>query len=128
MAGYDVGSRVAQTVARSFPDRVHALVASPPLPGAGKRVLEPDAEREFRYQPFHQLSLAEVTSARDERIAVPTTVLWPEFDPSFPLAWGDRLGEFFADATLTSLPAWATSSRSKRPVTSRPRSAPPSPL
>jgi pimeloyl-ACP methyl ester carboxylesterase len=56
VAGYDVGSRVAQTVARLLPDRVHALVVSPPLPGAGKRVLEPEAEREFRYQAFHQLS------------------------------------------------------------------------
>ena len=170
VAGYDVGSRVAQIAARLFPDRVRALVVSPPLPGAGNRVLEPAAEREFWYQAFHQLnlveeiidgrpdavraylrhfwshwsgpsfapaeveldrladlyggpgaftasiawyragagtvarSLAEVTPARDERIAAPTTVLWPEFDPLFPPSWGDRLAEFFADATLTPLP------------------------
>jgi pimeloyl-ACP methyl ester carboxylesterase len=170
LAGYDVGSRVAQTVARLFPDRVRALVVSPPLPGAGKRVLEPSAEREFWYQAFHQLSLveeiidgrpdavraylrhfwshwsgpsfapadaeldrladlyggpgaftasiawyragsgtvarslAEASPAPEERIAVPTTALWPEFDPLFPPAWGDRLAEFFADATLTPLP------------------------
>ena len=170
VAGYDVGSRVAQTVARSFPDRVRALVVAPPMPGAGKRVLLAEAEREFWYQAFHQLSLveeiidarpdavraylrhfwshwsgpsfspadaeldrlaglygapgaftasiawyragagtvarslAEVTPARDERIAVPTTVLWPEFDPLFPPAWSDRLAEFFVDATLTPLP------------------------
>ena len=41
---------------------------------------------------------------RHERIAVPTTVLWPELDPLFPPAWGDRLDEFFAEVTLTSLP------------------------
>ncbi len=170
LAGYDVGSRVAQTVARLFPDRVRALVVSPPLPGAGKRVLEPSAEREFWYQAFHQLSLveeiidgrpdavraylrhfwshwsgpsfapadaeldrladlyggpgaftasiawyragsgtvarslAEASPAPEDRIAVPTTALWPEFDPLFPPAWGDRLDEFFADATLTPLP------------------------
>jgi pimeloyl-ACP methyl ester carboxylesterase len=170
LAGYDVGSRVAQTVARLVPDRVRALVVSPPLPGAGKRVLEPSAEREFWYQAFHQLSLveeiidgrpdavraylrhfwshwsgpsfapadaeldrladlyggpgaftasiawyragsgtvarslAEASPAPEERIAVPTTALWPEFDPLFPPAWGDRLAEFFADATLTPLP------------------------
>jgi pimeloyl-ACP methyl ester carboxylesterase len=170
LAGYDVGSRVAQTVARLFPDRVRALVVSPPLPGAGNRVLEPTAEREFWYQAFHQLSLAEemidgrpdavraylrhfwshwsgpsfvpaggeldrlaglyggpgaftasiawyragsgtvvrslaeIAPAREQRIAVPTTVLWPEFDPLFPSDWGDRLAEFFADATLTPLP------------------------
>lgn len=170
VAGYDVGSRVAQTVARLFAGRVRALVVSPPLPGAGERVLAPEAEREFWYQAFHQLalaeeiidgrrhavraylrhfwshwsgpsfapaerdldrladlyggpgafvasiawyragsgtvarSLAEVAPTREERIAVPTTVLWPEFDPLFPPAWGDRLAEFFADATVTVLP------------------------
>ena len=170
LAGYDVGSRVAQAVAHAFPDRVRALVISPPLPGAGERVLAPEAEREFWYQAFHQLSLveeiidgrpeavraylrhfwshwsgpsfvpadapldrlvgaygapgaftasiawyragsgtvarslAEVAPAADERIAVPTTVLWPELDPLFPPAWSDRLAEFFADATLTPLP------------------------
>jgi pimeloyl-ACP methyl ester carboxylesterase len=31
-------------------------------------------------------------------------VFWPEHDPLFPPAWSDRLGEFFADATLTPLP------------------------
>ncbi len=169
LAGYDVGSRVAQAVAHGFRDRVRALVISPPLPGAGDRVLAPAAEREFWYQAFHQLSLveeildgrpeavraylrhfwthwsgpsfvpadveldrlagvygapgaftasiawyragsgtvarslAEVPPAPDERVAVPTTVLWPEHDPLFPPAWSDRLGEFFADATLRPL-------------------------
>ena len=59
LAGYDVGSRTAQAVARSRPDRVRALVVSPPLPGAGTRVLTPDGQREFWYQAFHQLDLAE---------------------------------------------------------------------
>jgi pimeloyl-ACP methyl ester carboxylesterase len=31
------------------------------------------------------------------RIGVPTTVLWPDQDPLFPVEWSDRLGEFFAD-------------------------------
>jgi pimeloyl-ACP methyl ester carboxylesterase len=39
----------------------------------------------------------------DTPIAVPTTVLWPEHDPLFPRAWSDRIGEFFAAATLTEL-------------------------
>ena len=59
LAGYDIGSRIAQTVARTAPERVRALVVAPPLPGAGDRVLAPDAQREFWYQPFHQLDLAE---------------------------------------------------------------------
>lgn len=58
LAGYDVGSRVAQSVARMQPDLVDALVLSPPLPGAGDRVLTAQAQSEFWYQAFHQLPLA----------------------------------------------------------------------
>ena len=58
LAGYDVGSRVAQSVARMQPDLVRALVLSPPLPGAGGRVLTATAQSEFWYQAFHQLPLA----------------------------------------------------------------------
>ena len=137
---------------------------SPPLPGAGDRVLTAAAQREFWYQPFHALglaeelldgrpqavraylrhfwshwsgpsfepdgrrldhlaevygppgamtasvawyragsgmvamSLAERAPARADRIAVPTTILWPEHDPLFPPAWSDRLGGFFSAA------------------------------
>jgi pimeloyl-ACP methyl ester carboxylesterase len=59
IAGYDIGSRIAQAAARARPDLVRALVVSPPLPGAGDRVLSPDAQREFWYQAFHRLGLAE---------------------------------------------------------------------
>jgi pimeloyl-ACP methyl ester carboxylesterase len=59
IAGYDVGSRIAQAIARDTPEAVRALVLSPPLPGAGERVLAPEAQREFWYQYFHQLPLIE---------------------------------------------------------------------
>lgn len=59
LAGYDVGSRVAQSVARMHPHLVKALVLSPPLPGAGDRVLSPHAMHEFWYQAFHQLPIAD---------------------------------------------------------------------
>ena len=41
LAGYDIGSRIAQTIARQFPERVRALVVTPPMPGAGQRLLNP---------------------------------------------------------------------------------------
>jgi pimeloyl-ACP methyl ester carboxylesterase len=166
LAGYDVGSRVAQIMAADYPDLVRALVVTPPLPGIGRRVLEPRAQREFWYQSFHQLplanelidgqpgavraylahfwahwsgpgftldpayldhlagvygppgaftasigwyragsgavarSLAEQPPAPGDRLPLPVTVLWPEFDPLFPRAWSDRLDEFFADVTV----------------------------
>jgi pimeloyl-ACP methyl ester carboxylesterase len=169
IAGYDVGSRIAQTIARARPDLVGAIVVSPPLPGAGDRVLTAQAQREFWYQAFHQLnladeiidghrsavraylryfwehwsgpayqqteadldrlvslyevrgaftasiawyragsgtvarSLAELSAEHPAQITVPTSVLWPEFDPLFPQDWSDRLDEFFSNATLNTL-------------------------
>jgi pimeloyl-ACP methyl ester carboxylesterase len=58
IAGYDIGGRVAQTIAQTAPELVRAIVVSPPLPGAGDRVLTADAQREFWYQAFHQLDVA----------------------------------------------------------------------
>lgn len=166
LAGYDIGSRIAQTVARESPGLVRALVITPPLPGIGHRILEPQAQNEFWYQAFHRLPLAgelidgspaavrdylshfwshwsgpsftldddalahlvsaygapgaftasigwyragaglvarsvgEQPPAPGDRIAVPTTVLWPEHDPLFPRAWSDRLDEFFSDISV----------------------------
>jgi pimeloyl-ACP methyl ester carboxylesterase len=170
IAGYDVGSRVAQQMAREAPEVVRALVLAPPLPGVGTRVLSEGAVREFWYQSFHRLdlaerlidgsppaaraylehfwahwsgpgytpdpaeldrlaeaygapgafvasigwyragggtvarSLAEQPPAPEDRIAVPTTVLWPAHDPLFPVQWSDRIDAFFSAATLTALP------------------------
>jgi pimeloyl-ACP methyl ester carboxylesterase len=169
IAGYDVGSRVAQEIARVAPGSVGALVVAPPLPGVGERVLSERAQREFWYQAFHQLpmvdriidgnapavraylehfwshwsgpsfrqseselqrltalygapgafvasigwyragsgtvatSLAESAPEPDDRIAVATTVLWPERDPLFPPEWSDRIAEFFSNATVQTL-------------------------
>src|SRR6185312_11617667 len=58
LAGYDVGSRIAQAIARDRADLVRALVIAPPLPGIGDRILAPAAQREFWYQAFHNLELA----------------------------------------------------------------------
>jgi pimeloyl-ACP methyl ester carboxylesterase len=56
LVGYDVGNRVARTIALARPEIVKAMVLSPPLPGIGERILRSE---EFWYQPFHKLPLAE---------------------------------------------------------------------
>jgi len=145
LAGYDVGSRTAQQLARAAPDRIGALVLAPPLPGVGdrelcERLLDGDRAAVRSYLEHFwshwsgpaytadpaeldrlatlygepgaftasigwyrsgsgtvAMSLAERPPAPPDRIPIPTTVLWPEHDPLFPAAWGDRLHEFFAD-------------------------------
>src|SRR3954463_4570959 len=66
LAGYAVGSRAAQWVAANHPERVSALVISPPVSGAGERVLTPEAMAEFWYQAFHQLDLCDELIDGDE--------------------------------------------------------------
>ena len=58
LAGYDIGSRIAQTLARQAPERVRALVVTPPVPGAGRRLLTPEVLAESWYQDLHRLDLA----------------------------------------------------------------------
>jgi pimeloyl-ACP methyl ester carboxylesterase len=163
LAGYDIGSRIAQGIARNQPELIDGIVVAPPLPGIGKRVFSEHAQAEFWYQAFHRLpvieelidgkpdavrsylkhfwthwsgpgfepeldqlvatysqpgaftasiqwyragagsvavSAAETAPPSFDRIAVPTVVLWPEFDPLFPRAWSDRVDDFFSDVRV----------------------------
>jgi pimeloyl-ACP methyl ester carboxylesterase len=66
LVGYDVGSAVAQAVARAAPARVRGLVLGAPLhPGSGARALRPEHAHEFWYQDFHRLPLAVELAGRD---------------------------------------------------------------
>jgi pimeloyl-ACP methyl ester carboxylesterase len=100
LAGYDIGSRIAQTIAGRSPERVRALVVTPPMPGAGQRLLGPDVHREFWYQHFHRLDVAE-RLLDGERDAVRTYLehFWTHWSgPSYTPAEEDldRLAETYA--------------------------------
>jgi len=89
IAGYDIGSRIAQAIARDRPDLVRALVVAPPLPGIGDRILVPRAQREFWYQAF-QLS-TELIDGRPDAVRAYLRHFWshwsgPGYEPS-----GDHL-------------------------------------
>jgi pimeloyl-ACP methyl ester carboxylesterase len=111
LVGYDVGSRVAQAAARAHPERVRALVISPPVPGAGQRVLTPEAQREFWYQAFHQLELAErLIDGRPEAARDYLEHFWthwsgPGWTP--PAEHLDRLAEVYGrPGAFTASIAW----------------------
>jgi len=57
VAGYDVGSRVAQTVAPAFPDRVRALASRRHCRVPGSEYLRLRRRRQFSYQALHQPGL-----------------------------------------------------------------------
>lgn len=111
IAGYDIGSRVAQTIARTSPESTRAIVVSPPLPGAGHRVLSADAQREFWYQAFHQLDVADQIIDRD-RSAVRAYLrhFWSHWSgPAFhqPKADLDRLVDLYgAPGAFTASIGW----------------------
>ena len=87
LGGYDIGSRIAQAVARDRPDLVRALVIAPPLPGIGDRILAPQAQREFWYQAFHNLGLsAELIDGRPDAVRAYLRHFWshwsgPAYEP-----------------------------------------------
>ncbi|MGW6281069.1 alpha/beta fold hydrolase [Kribbella sp. NPDC055071] len=59
LAGYDIGSRIAQGIARGHSELIDGIVVAPPLPGIGKRVFSEHAQAEFWYQAFHRLPVIE---------------------------------------------------------------------
>lgn len=101
LAGYDVGSRVAQGVARMHPHLVKALVLSPPLPGVGDRVLSPHAIHEYWYQAFHQLPIAErMIDGNPDAVREYVRHFWDHWSgPGFRLA-EDELDRLVADYAL----------------------------
>jgi pimeloyl-ACP methyl ester carboxylesterase len=92
LAGYDIGSRIAQAIARDRPDLVRALVVAPPLPGIGDRILTAQAQREFWYQAFHNLELStQLVDGQPEAVRAYLRHFWshwsgPGYQPS-----GDHL-------------------------------------
>ena len=100
LAGYDIGSRIAQTVAARAPGRVRSLVVTPPLPGAGQRLLAPDVHREFWYQHFHRLDLsAQLLDGRRDAVRAHLEHFWTHWSgPGFTPADEDldRLAESYA--------------------------------
>jgi len=87
LAGHDIGSRVAQVVARQRPDLVRALVLTPPLPGIGDRLLAPDVQPEFWYLPFNRLPLAsELLDGRPDAVRAFLRHFWSHWSaPGFTL-------------------------------------------
>jgi pimeloyl-ACP methyl ester carboxylesterase len=111
IAGYDIGSRIGQTIAAARPDLVRGLVVAPPVPGIGARILEPAAQREFWYQAFHQLALAEqLIDGNPDAVRGYLAHFWSHWSgPSFELGAADldRLaGRYAAPGAFTASIGW----------------------
>jgi pimeloyl-ACP methyl ester carboxylesterase len=111
LGGYDIGSRIAQAVARTRPNLVGALVLSPPLPGAGERLLTPQSLQEFWYQSLHRSPLAEqLIDGRPEAVRIYLRYFWSHWSaPGFTLP-ADELehlvAHYAAPGAFTASIAW----------------------
>jgi pimeloyl-ACP methyl ester carboxylesterase len=91
VAGYDIGSRIAQALASARPELVKALVITPPVPGVGTRVFGAGPMREFWYQSFHRLPLAEeLIDGKPDAVRAYLRHFWAHWSgPGFELAEAD---------------------------------------
>jgi len=104
-------SAAAQAIARAEPGLVRGLVLSPPFPGIGDRILSPAAQREFWYQPYHQLALSsDLIDGRPELVRAYLRHFWSHWSgPDFESADGrvDRLVSGYAQpGAFASSIAW----------------------
>jgi pimeloyl-ACP methyl ester carboxylesterase len=126
LAGYDIGSRIAQGIAGTRPELVRALVIAPPLPGIGQRVFGQQAQAEFWYQAFHRLPVSgQLIDGNPDAVRAYLRHFWthwsgPDFEPEL-----DHLVEVYsAPGAFTASINWyragagsvATSAAEKAPA------------
>lgn len=80
LAGYDIGSRVAQAVARAAPERVAGLVVTPGFPSLAPYARDPEAQARYWYQHLHRLPLAEqLLDGKRDAVAAYLTHIWTDW-------------------------------------------------
>jgi pimeloyl-ACP methyl ester carboxylesterase len=111
IGGYDIGSRIAQRIAVDHPAHVAGLVITPPIPGAGQRILAREPMEEFWYQAFHRLPLARaLIDGRPDAVRAYLAHFWEHWSaPGFvaPADHLDGLAEQYArPGAFTRSTAW----------------------
>lgn len=98
IAGYDIGSRIAQTIARRAPELIRGIVISPGYPGVAPYALAPEIQPAYWYQHFHRLPLS-VALLDGNRPALRTYLeyFWTQWSRRPDLAAGPRF-EAIVDA------------------------------
>ena len=91
VVGYDIGSRIAQTIARTAPDRVDGLVISPAYPGVGTRPFELGMHEHTWYQHFHRNGVAaDLIDGSARAVRTYLRHLWSEWSRDPSLADGEH--------------------------------------
>ena len=97
VVGYDIGSRIAQTMARTAPDRVAGLVIAPAYPGVGTRPFELGMHEHTWYQHFHRNGVAaDLIDGSARAVRTYLTHLWSTWSRDPSLATGESFDALVA--------------------------------
>ena len=125
VAGYDIGSRIAQAMARLAPERIAGLVATPAFPAMQRFATAPEMAPHYWYQHFHRLPLStQLLDGRPEDVRAYLTHIWR--------TWGARdltgddefaalVDDYARPGAFTASVAWysANPSGSQAPIANR---------
>ncbi|MEW1835637.1 alpha/beta hydrolase [Microbacterium sp. NPDC079995] len=114
IAGYDIGSRIAQATLRINPERFDGAVLTPGYPGIGDRAASPALASVFWYQHFHRDPVAAQLIDGDER-AVRTylTRVWDSWraDPAPPPHLDDIIAAYARPGAFAASLQWYVANR-----------------
>ena len=111
VAGYDVGSRVAQALARIAPERVAGLVVTPFFPSLTPFTAEPAMAARYWYQHLHRLPLVEqLLDGRRAAVHAYLTHIWATWSADPDLARGPEfealIDDYARPGAMTASIAW----------------------
>jgi pimeloyl-ACP methyl ester carboxylesterase len=116
IAGYDIGSRIAQAIARRAPEAVGSLVVTPGYPGLGDRPFAPERASEVWYLHFHRLPVADaMLDGNHEAVAAYLEYLWTHWaaEPGLAdrAAFAELVGRYAAPGAMAASLGWYRQNR-----------------
>jgi len=125
VGGYDVGSRVAQAMARLEPDRIAGLVVTPAYPAMQRFSTAPEMAPHYWYQHFHRLALStQLLDGRHEDVHAYLTHIWRTWaaqDLTSDEEFAALVADYARPGAFTASVAWysANPSGSQAPIANR---------
>jgi pimeloyl-ACP methyl ester carboxylesterase len=116
LVGYDIGSRIAQAVARLAPELVGGLVVTPGYPGIAERARSVEIQPQYWYQHLHRLPVAAaVLDGNRPAIKAYLSHFWSAWSARDDLASGARfdavVDAYARPGAFAATIAWYTANR-----------------
>jgi pimeloyl-ACP methyl ester carboxylesterase len=109
LGGYDIGSRVAQAIARLAPERVTGMVVTPYFAALARYTTDPAAQRHYWYQHLHRLPLAdELIDGDRAAVAAYLTHFWSTWsgNPALAEDLDETIDAYARPGAFTASIAW----------------------